>query len=78
LNGTISYYNPDGVAVATQSFSVEAHASVPVYQGAAGVLPEGFYGTAVVSSSAGGAGGLVVTTNAQSAEQFYTYTLPTN
>jgi hypothetical protein len=75
-SGSISYYNPDGSAVAgvaPQSFTVAAHASVPMYQGAAGLLPAGFYGQAVITSSDNS---LLVTTNAQSDNLFFTYTMP--
>ena len=71
VNGSVSYYKPDGTQVGqTYSFTIAAHASLPVYQGDAG-LPSGFYGQAVVSSSGGS---LLVTTNAVSDNLFFTYT----
>ena len=71
VSGSVSYYKPDGTQVGqTYSFTIAAHASLPVYQGDAG-LPQGFYGQAVVSSSGSS---LVVTTNAQSDNLFFTYT----
>jgi hypothetical protein len=75
-SGSITYYNPDGSAVAgvaPQNFTIAAHASVPMYQGALGLLPTGFYGQAVVTSSGNN---LLVTTNAQSDDLFFTYTMP--
>jgi len=82
VSGTISYYNQDGTELDggshSQNFTIAAHASLPVYQGgtAAG-LPSGFVGQAVVTQSGGStAGSLIVTTNALSANFFYTYTEP--
>ena len=77
VNGTISYYNPDGTGLAghSQSFTIAAHASLPVYQGGVG-LPNGFAGQAVVTQSSGTAGSLIVTTNVQNDSLFYTYTQP--
>jgi hypothetical protein len=73
-SGTISYYWPDGTLVtnATQTFSIAAHASQPFYQAAVAGLPVGFYGSAALSGN-----GLLVTTNVQSANLFFTYTEPT-
>jgi hypothetical protein len=80
LAGTISYYLPDGtlVSAATQNFSVAAHASQPFYQGAVTGLPTGFYGLAVVTQTSSGAGSMLVTTNVQSDNLFFTYTEPTS
>jgi hypothetical protein len=81
VSGSIRYYNPDGsvvAGVAAQNFTLGAHASLPAYQGAAG-LPSGFYGSALVTiTSSNGAGALVATTNVQSATLFYTYNLASN
>jgi hypothetical protein len=73
VSGSVSYYNPDGtlVAGASQNFTIAAQASLPVYQGAAG-LPHGFYGQAVVRGAS--ANSLMVTTNVQSDSLFFTYT----
>ena len=75
VSGTISYYNPDGTALVghSQSFTIAAHASQPVYQGGVG-LPNGFAGQAIVTQSSGTAGSLIVTTNVQNDSLFYTYT----
>jgi hypothetical protein len=77
-SGTINYYKVDGTiipTVANQSFSIAAHASLPIYQGAAG-LPIGFYGGAVITSTSSNSNGLIVTTNAQNDNMFFTYTEP--
>jgi ligand-binding sensor domain-containing protein len=75
VTGTIQYYDINGNTVGTaQTFSVGSHASQLVYQGAANLLPTGFYGTAVVTQTGGGSN-LIVTTNALSS-LFYTYTEP--
>jgi hypothetical protein len=76
-SGSLSYYNPDGILVAgtSQSFTIAAHASLPVYQGAVGLpngLPNGFYGQAVVTGAS--THSLIVTTNVQSDSLFFTYT----
>ena len=80
VSGTVSYYNQDGTVLEggshSQSFTIAAHTSLPVYQGgtAAG-LPSGFVGQAVITQSGGaGTGGLIVTTNVQNDSLFYTYT----
>jgi hypothetical protein len=75
VSGSISYYLPNGtqVAGASQNFTIAAHASVPVYQGAAN-LPSGFYGQAVVTTSVENS--LLVTVNVQSDNLFFTYTTP--
>jgi hypothetical protein len=70
VNATITYYNVDGSATGiTKAFSIAAHASQPLYQGAAG-LTAGFYGQAVITADSNS---LVVTTNALNASMFYTY-----
>jgi hypothetical protein len=76
VSGSISYYAPDGSATGTvQAFSLAAHASEPVYQGGVG-LGAGFRGQAIVTQSSGMENSLIVTTNAQSDDLFYTYTEP--
>ena len=79
VNGTIAYYNPDGTGVGhVQPFQIAAHASLPIYQGAAG-LPSGFVGQAVITqTSASAASSLLVTTNVQSDNLFYSYVEPGN
>jgi hypothetical protein len=73
--GSISYYNSDGTQLGTsQNFSIAAHASLPIYQGAENFLAEGFYGQAVVTANEGN--NLLLTTNVQTANLFYTYTEP--
>lgn len=76
VSGTIQYYDASGTAVGSaRPFSVGANASYLAYQGNAS-LPQGFYGSAVVTqASGGGSDGLIVTTNALSG-LFYTYTEP--
>lgn len=75
VSGTISFYNSDGSPTGvSQSFSVAAHASVAYYQGSAN-LALGYYGTAIVSETGSG-NDLIVTTNAESFNFFYTYTEP--
>lgn len=73
VSGTILYYNRDGTgAGSAQTFHIAAHASLPVFQGAAG-LPSGFVGQAIVGLDGAG-GSVMVTTNVQSDSLFYTYT----
>jgi hypothetical protein len=71
----IEYYNLDGTPVsgASSTVSVVAHGSLAIYQGAEKNLPANFYGTAVITGSSSS---LIVTTNAISADSFYTYTEP--
>ena len=75
--GTIQYYDVSGTAVlGAQPFNIGPHASKLAYQGDPNLLPNDFYGTAVVTqTSGGGSSGLIVTTNALSS-LFYTYTQP--
>lgn len=75
VSGSIQYYNVDGTPQgAAHSFTIAAHASQLAYQGAANLLPQGFYGTAVVTEN-GNNNSLMVTTNAESG-LFYTYNEP--
>lgn len=76
--GAIQYYDLNGVAVGTaKPFSVGPRASFPLYQGDPGQgLSNGFYGTAVVTVTAGPTSSLLVTANAQSNTFFYSYTEP--
>ena len=75
VSGTISYYRADGtqLTAGSQSFTIAAHASLPIYQGGAG-LPNGFAGQAVVVQTSGAANSLLTTTNVQSPDLFYSYT----
>ena len=73
--GTITYYNTSGTAATSpQLFTVAANASYPAYQGADGLLPNGFSGQAVINQTSGPANSLIATTNVQSPNLFYTYT----
>lgn len=74
VSGTITYYNNDGSMQGSPlSFTVGANASYAIYQGAASQgLPNGFSGQAIITENGGS--DLVVTTNAQSSNLFYTYT----
>ncbi len=75
VSGTITYYNTNGTAaISPQPFTVGANASYPAYQGAAGLLPNGFSGQAVINQTSGPANSLIATTNVQSPSLFYTYT----
>jgi hypothetical protein len=79
VSGSVQYYKTDGSTQGgPQAFTVGAHASLAIYQGGSGVLPSGFYGSAVVSQTSGAASSLIATTNAVSAAFFYTYTEPNN
>jgi hypothetical protein len=73
-NASISYYDPAGILVGqSQSFIIPAHASLPIYQGAAG-LPENFYGQAVITQTDGAAtNNLIAVANVQAADLFFTY-----
>jgi hypothetical protein len=75
---SVQYYNLDGtpVANATSSYTLAPNGSQPLYQGAEGGLPSGFYGTALVTQTSGATNSLIVTTNALSPDAFYTYTEP--
>ena len=80
ISGTIQYYdvsgNPVGIA---QTFSMGPYASQLAYQGTPNLLPEGFYGTAVITQTTPNHNvattGLLVTTNALSG-LFYSYVEP--
>jgi hypothetical protein len=80
VSGSIQYYNLDGTAVGSaEIFNIGPHASKGIYQGAAGELAAGFYGTATITQTDGAAtAGLIVTVNAVSPTTFYTYTQPSN
>lgn len=72
--GNISYYDTQGNLISqNQNLTIAPHASLAFYSGAAG-LPKNFYGTAIVTEPSGS--DLMVTTNAQSANFFYTFTEP--
>ena len=76
LSGSLQYQDTNGNAVGSPNVftNLPAHASQLFYQGD---LPIGsFYGTAVITKTAGADNSLIVTTNAQSASFFYTYTEP--
>ncbi len=76
ISCTLQYYRVDGtVQGTTQTYNIPANASQVVYQGA-GDLPTNFYGTAVITQNTGSSGSLIVTTNAISANTFYTYSVP--
>ena len=79
MSGTITYYWANGTAVGiTQNFTIYPHGSQPFYQGAAN-LPTGFYGSAEVSQAPSElilSNSLMVTTNAQTNNLFYTYNEP--
>lgn len=75
VSGSIQYYTVTGVPQGgSQPFSIGANASYQAFQGTPGLLPNPFYGTAVLTQTGGG-NNLVVTTNALSS-LFYTYTEP--
>jgi hypothetical protein len=78
VSGQISYYLADGtqVTAASQNFTIAAHASLPVYQGAVTNLPNGFYGQAVITTTNEANNSLLVTTNVQSDNLFFSYTTP--
>jgi hypothetical protein len=76
VSGIIQYYSLDGTAQANpQNFTVNPQASYSIYQGAAG-LPTGFYGTAVINVTNGPPNSLIVSTNMESANFFYTFSEP--
>lgn len=71
----VAYYNPDGTQQGpTTTYTVSPHASVLAYQGASN-LPNGFFGTVVLTSDTPNS--LVATVNAAAPGIFYTYTEPT-
>lgn len=78
VSGNITYYASDGTRVGSpQSFSIEAYTSLPLYQGATGVLPAGFYGQAIVTQNGSNySNALLVTVNALSNDVFFTYSQP--
>lgn len=73
---TLTYLDGNGNTVGTQAKSVAPNASFQLFQGDVGqVLPPGFFGTAIVSSSVPDS--LMATTNALNSNGlFYTYTDP--
>lgn len=78
ISGTINYYQADGTQItsgASQNFQIAARASQPIYQGGVGLL-QGFYGQAAITQSGGIANSLIVTTNVQGGDLFFTYTQP--
>jgi hypothetical protein len=75
----LQYYDTSGAAQGNaQAFSVGPYASHIFFQGAAGILPAGFYGTAVITQNTGAANALMATTNAVSTYFFYTFSEPTS
>jgi hypothetical protein len=79
VEGVLQYYNSDGTLASSgsQTFTIAAHAGKNIFQGSSG-LPASFYGTAVISQTSGTPNALLDTTNAVSANFFYTYTEPLN
>jgi hypothetical protein len=79
VSGTLQYYDLSGNPVGTvQQLSIGPNASAAYYQGAASQgLSSGFYGVAVITQTGGPANSLLDTTNAVSANFFYTYVEPT-
>jgi hypothetical protein len=79
VNATLQYYNLDGTSAGTvQTLSLAPNASKAFYQGdPAQGLASGFYGVAVLTQTGGPANSLIDTTNAVSANFFYTYVEPT-
>ena len=60
VNASLQYYDTSGTPQGTaQAFSIAPYASHIFFQGAAGVLPAGFYGTAVITQSTGAANALM-------------------
>lgn len=85
VTGQIQYYdlngNPVGPAetftVSGQNSTLSPHAEFIAYQGSSS-LPDGYYGTAVVTKTSGPDSALILTTNMQSSNFFYTYSEPSN
>jgi predicted outer membrane repeat protein len=79
VSGTLQYYDLSGNTVGTaQQLSIGPNASAAYYQGSASQgLSSGFYGVAVITQTGGPANSLLDTTNAVSANFFYTYVEPT-
>jgi hypothetical protein len=79
VGGTLQYYTTTGAVVGSpQSFNINPYSSQIFYQGEIGQgLSNGFYGVAVLRQTSGGEGSLIDTTNAVSANFFYTYVEPT-
>lgn len=85
VSGQIQYYDltgapvgsPEAFTVNGQNSTLSPHAVFIAYQGATS-LPNGYYGTAVVTKTSGPDNALILTTNMQSANFFYTYSEPGN
>ena len=72
----LQYANPDGTAVGpTRIYTVQSGASLLVYQGADN-LPDGFFGTLLISSSTPESIVVAVNAAAPATNLFYTYTEP--
>jgi hypothetical protein len=80
VSGSVQYYNASGaVQGSPQTFTIGAHGSQAIFQGgSSNILPNGFYGAAIVTQTNGSSNSLIVTTNAISSTFFYTYTEPNN
>ena len=78
VTAKIQYYQTNGIANGpAQTFQIGPYSSQPFFQGDPAIgLPNGFYGTALVTQTGGPANALIVTTNALSANFFYTFTEP--
>jgi hypothetical protein len=77
VNGMLQYYNLDGtVQGPAKTFTIAANASSIFYQGDPAQGLTNFYGTAIVTQTSGPANSLIDTTNAVSANFFYTFTEP--
>jgi hypothetical protein len=77
VSASLQYYDTSGSPQGNvQTFSVAPYASHIFFQGAAGILPAGFYGTAVITQNTGTANALMATTNAVSTTFFYTFSEP--
>jgi hypothetical protein len=78
VTGNLQYYNLNGTAQGTaKPFTIAPNASAIFYQGDPAQGLTNFYGTAVLTQTGGTANSLIDTTNAVSANFFYTYVEPT-
>lgn len=71
---TITYFDTTGANKGQATYTIQPHASQPIFQGNAS-LPSDFYGTAQITTT-DTAANLLATTNAISPSFFYTYTEP--
>ena len=74
---SVQYFDTSGTAVGAENYNIAPAARQDIFAGASAILPDNFFGSAVISVIGGDSGSqLAVVTNAASPSLFYTYIEP--